>query len=171
MKEYGYIKVDRTITDWRWYKDKYTFCVFLHLILRANYYEKPFGNKIIKRGQIVIGRKKLAEALNISEQNVRTALKHLELTGDITLERFSKYTIVTITDYEKYQLATSNSTSNSTNSSPATNQQLTNNSPQLNKYNKNNKNNKYNNKFNNFDSEEEHEKFLRAFKSKSLFTD
>jgi hypothetical protein len=67
--------------------------------------------------------------LGLSEQQVRTALTKLKSTGEITSIATNKYTLVTIENWASYQspdnLATSKTTSDSTNEQPTDNQQIT----------------------------------------------
>lgn len=125
----GFIKIDRKITTWRWYQDANTFRVFFHLLLTANYEDRDFEDITVRRGQRVASRATLARELSISEQNVKTALKHLELTNEITSTATKKYTVFTIKNYEKYQAVTNRIT----NDQPTPNQQLTNDQPQCKK--------------------------------------
>lgn len=129
MLEKGFIKIDRKLTKWRWYQDANTFRVFFHLLLTANYENRDFENITVQRGQRVTSRAALARELGISEQSIRTALKHLEATGEITSSRTAKFTVITINCYDKYQSVTNTSTSNQ----PAANQQLTSDQPQCKK--------------------------------------
>ena len=129
MLERGFIKIDRKLTGWRWYRNANTFRVFFHLLLTANYEVLDFENITVKRGQRVVSRVTLANELGISEQSVRTALHHLEATGEITSSGTSKFTIITINNYDKYQAITSTST----NDQPTANQQLTSDQPQCKK--------------------------------------
>lgn len=165
MLHNGFIKIDRNIVNWRWYHDQNTFRVFFHLLLNANYKDGEFQKHTIKRGELVTGRKALAKELNISEQGIRTALDHLKSTNEITITPTSKYSIITITNYDKYQ----NVTSTSTNNQPTSNQQTTSNQP----HHKNNK--KYKNIRKQEDSAYARERnasyTLEDFDSKSLFTD
>ena len=125
----GFIKIHRKITEWGWYKDPITKAVFLHLLLTANYREREYMGRKILPGQTVVGRKELAMQLGISEQSVRTALNHLKSTNEITIKSTNRFSIVTVVNWEKYQLRddelTSKSTSQLTNNQPTTNQQLT----------------------------------------------
>ena len=103
MLEIGFVKIDRKITQWRWYHDANTFRVFFHLIITANYEDKDFETITIKRGERVISYPKLAVELGLSERNVRTAIKHLKDTGEVTVKSHSKFSIVTINNYNQYQ--------------------------------------------------------------------
>lgn len=129
----GWIKLQRKITEWEWYTDRNTLAVFLHLLIMANIEDKKYRGYDVKRGECVIGRKLLAEDLNMSEQNVRTAINHLLLTNEITIKTTNQFTIVTICNYNSYQVVEmptdqrSNQQPNqrSTNDQPTGNQQLT----------------------------------------------
>lgn len=138
----GFITLHRKITEWEWYNDPITKTVFMHLLLTANYKASKWRGVTIERGQCIHGRKEMADALGISEQNVRTALERLKSTSEITINATNKFSLITIVNYEKYQdksaTATSESTSNLTNNQPTTNQQLTT-TEQEKQLNKNNK--------------------------------
>lgn len=103
MLEIGFVKIDRKITQWRWYHDSNTFRVFFHLILTSNYEDKDFETITIKRGERVISYPKLSAELGLSERNVRTAIKHLKETGEVTVRSHSKFSVVTINNYNQYQ--------------------------------------------------------------------
>lgn len=98
-----YIKLDRNLLRWRWYKDSNTTRVFIHLLLTANYGDLDFENITVKRGQSVISYKSLAEELGISYKSARTALEHLKQTGEVATKIYSKYQVVTLLNYDKYQ--------------------------------------------------------------------
>lgn len=100
----GYIKLHRKLLEWGWYSDANTFRVFMHLLLTASYEENEFRGHKLKPGQTVIGRKRLAKDLKMSEQSVRTALQHLISTNEITIKSTNKFTIVTIENWGKYQV-------------------------------------------------------------------
>lgn len=125
----GYIKLFRSMNKWEWYSDVNTKAVFLHLLLNANLEESRFRNHVVPKGSLVIGRKSLSETLGISEQSVRTALNHLKTTNEITIKSTNKFSIVTVVNWEKYQVfekrLTNKSTNKLTNNQPTTNQQLT----------------------------------------------
>jgi len=115
--------------DWEWYQDANVMRVFLHLLLDANHKAKRWQGRVIEPGQTVTSRQKIAEGLGLSEQQVRTALTKLKSTGEITSIATNIYTLVTIENWASYQspddLATSKTTSDSTNEQPTDNQQIT----------------------------------------------
>ena len=77
--------------------------LFLHLLLNANHEDGSWEGIIIKRGQLVIGRKKISSDTGISEQSVRTCIDRLKSTNEITIKSTNKYSIITIINYESYQ--------------------------------------------------------------------
>lgn len=129
----GYVKLHRSLLGWEWHDDPATGWLFINLVLMANHVPSEWRGISIQRGQLVTGRKALAEQTGLSEQSVRTALNHLKSTGEITISPTNKFSLVTIVNYGKFQDAQSDSTStptstptsNSTNDQPAANQQLT----------------------------------------------
>lgn len=144
----GFIKIYRSLLEWEWYQDTNTKTVFIHLLLTANYEDKNWkGNKIC-RGQKVTSYQNLANELNMSIQNVRTAIKHLISTGEITNKQHAKYSLITIKNYDKFQEVTSNLTDNqqSANKQLTSNQQATNNNGRKIKKDKESKKDKNNNK-------------------------
>lgn len=99
----GYIKIDRKITEWEWYKNLNTKVVFFHCLLKANWKDGKFEGKIIKRGSFVTSIKKLSLELCLTEDEVRTAIKHLISTGELTKQTTNKYSVITVSNYELYQ--------------------------------------------------------------------
>lgn len=93
----------RKMTEWEWYTDHNTFILFMHLLLTVNYEDKKWRGVEIKRGQILTGRLKLSEETGLSEKSIRTALNKLKLTGEVAIETASKYSVITVCNYDKYQ--------------------------------------------------------------------
>lgn len=103
MLENGFVKFDRKIANWCWYHDVNTFKLFFHLIITANYEPKPFENITVQRGQRVASYGTLAKETGLSVRNVRTAIRHLILTGEVTSKSTNKYSVFTIVNYDLYQ--------------------------------------------------------------------
>ena len=99
----GYIKLYRKMLEWGWYDDTNTKVVFLHLLLTANYKDTEWHGIPLKRGDVVTSIHQLATDLKLSDQNVRTALSHLKLTGEITSKPHTKFSIISIKNYNQYQ--------------------------------------------------------------------
>ena len=98
-----FIKLDRNIQDWRWYKDGNTFRVFIHLLLNANIKKNGFEGIDIQRGQLATSYPSIAEKSGLSVQQARTAVKHLKLTGELTVKAYPKFSLVTVLNYDLYQ--------------------------------------------------------------------
>lgn len=99
----GHIKIDRKILAWEWYKNINTKVLFFHLLLRANWKDGRFEGKEIKRGSFVTSVKSLSKETALTEDEIRTALKHLETTGEITKQTTNKNTVISIVNYDIYQ--------------------------------------------------------------------
>jgi CRP-like cAMP-binding protein len=99
----GWVKSHRQMLAWEWYTDVPVKVLFLHLLLTANYEPKRWKGVDIGRGQLITGRKELASGSGLTEQQVRTALGKLEKTGEITIKSTSKFSIITVCNYCKYQ--------------------------------------------------------------------
>lgn len=99
----SWIMLHRKIREWGWYSDPITKSVFIELLLIANWKKTQWNGIDLEVGDAVIGRKVLAQRLGISEQNVRTALKHLESTDEITKKHVGKFTVVHINSFAFYQ--------------------------------------------------------------------
>ncbi|MBQ2990900.1 MAG: hypothetical protein IJD60_06385 [Clostridia bacterium] len=125
----GFVILHRSLLSWGWHDDPSTGWLFVNLILMANCAPVEWKGIKIERGQLVTGRKSLAEQTGLSEQSVRTALNHLKSTGEITIKPTNKYSLITIVNYRKFQdipeTSTSKLTSKLTSNQPAANQQLT----------------------------------------------
>lgn len=101
----GYIKISRKILGWEWYKDINTFRLFIHLLLKAEWKTTAYKSEEIERGACVSSLAELSEETKMSVSEVRTALKHLEKTGEITRRPCakSKKSVYKINNYDKYQ--------------------------------------------------------------------
>lgn len=125
----GFITIRRKIVDWEWYSDVNVFRLFIHLILTANWEPKKWKGVLIKRGQKITSIQHMAQETGLTEQSVRTAIKKLKSTGELTSKSTNKYTVVTLTNYDLYQekkkQVTSETTGELTNEEQTTNKQLT----------------------------------------------
>lgn len=98
-----WIKIDRNILEWGWYKDANTKALFIHLLLKANIKKGSFMGVEINRGELATSYASLAEETGLSVRNVRTALEHLKVTGEVTVNRHSKFSVISILNYSMYQ--------------------------------------------------------------------
>ena len=98
-----YIKLYRSLLDWEWYKNINTKVLFIHLLLKANWKDARFEGEVIPRGSFVSSFEKIAKETNLSVMQVRTAISHLERSGELTSKRHSKYSVFTIKNYDCFQ--------------------------------------------------------------------
>lgn len=99
----NYVKISRKLLEWGWYKDEHTKSLFLHCLLRANWKDGEFKRVVIKRGQFATSIPKLQVELELTSNEVRTAIKHLKSTGEITVRTYNKFSVFTVVKYNDYQ--------------------------------------------------------------------
>ena len=124
----GWLKLHRAFTDWEWYGDLNVRILFMHLLLTVNFEDKKWRGMTIKKGSRVTGRIDLARESGLSEQMVRTAIKKMQSTNDLTTENNPSGTMFTIVNWNKYQSLTSDSTRDQ----PEINQRATREQPESN---------------------------------------
>lgn len=98
-----YIKLSRKLLDWEWYGNINTCRLFVHMLLKANWKDGKFEGKVIPRGAFVSSIGNLAKETSLTNDEVRTALKHLISTKEVTKQSYSKYTVFTVNNYAEYQ--------------------------------------------------------------------
>ena len=103
----GWVKLHRKIEDNPISTKPDYFRVWIYLLLNANHKENTFiwNNKkeTLKPGQLITGRKKIAEKTGVNESQVYKILKYLELEQQIEQQTTTKYTVITILNWDKYQ--------------------------------------------------------------------
>jgi len=111
------------------------FSVFVYLLRNANYADCVWGGLTVKRGQLVTSIGSIAARVHLSIQQTRTAIETLISDGEIEKTATSKYTVITVINYDTYNNAGEQE-------QQTNNIQVTNKQQQDNKYNKDIKNNK-----------------------------
>lgn len=101
----GYIKLFRKMLDWEWMDDPVTVQVFVYCLLRANFETQRWHGEVLKPGQFVTSYAHMAKDLGITKSQLRTALKHLKLTQEITQSVTQHATLITIANWGLYQSA------------------------------------------------------------------
>ena len=103
--DHEYIKLFRRLLKWEWYTDVNTTKLFLHCLLKANWKDGSWHGYKYKRGQFITSLASLARETGLTVKEVRTALKHLERTGEVASWHDSKIRIITVKSYDQYQQA------------------------------------------------------------------
>ena len=99
----NYIKLHRSLLEWEWFQDDKTLVVFLYLLLRANWKPNRWRGIAIDRGQTLETLPGIARATGLSVRSVRTALKHLKSTGEVTDKVTAYGRLINVVNYAKYQ--------------------------------------------------------------------
>ena len=125
-----YIKLHRKFMEWEWYKNWNVFTVFIHCLLKANWKDKKWEWDIIKRWEFITSYQTLANELSwkhnkFTVMQVRTALKKLNVTGEITIKTTNKFTIVKVNNYNEYQVNNTQDNNQITNKQQTNNNQIT----------------------------------------------
>lgn len=138
----GYIKLYRKLIQWGWYQDNVVKSLFLHCLLMASFKDFNWMGEKMKAGQFITSLRHLSEDLGFSIQQIRTALKKLESTKELTYKSTNKFTVITVLNWGSYQVEEENN--NTVSNNPITNEQQTDNKQITNdqQHRKNVKNNK-----------------------------
>lgn len=99
----GWIKLHRKLLDWEWYDDVNTKAVFIDLLLNANHKESSWRGEKIPKGGLITSVNSIAKRNKLSDKQVRTALSHLQKTGEIGKQRANGNTLIIVLNYERYQ--------------------------------------------------------------------
>jgi len=129
----GWIKIHRRLLESGFWNDSYAVHLWVHLLLHASYEPRKtfFNGKIVqlKVGQLITGRKKLSQETGISEQIIRKWLDLFEINQQLTIEKTSAGSCISILNFKFYQQDNQRSTTKLTNNQPTVNQQPTNDQP------------------------------------------
>ena len=104
----GWIKISRSISShWIW-DDEKKLKMWIDLLLMANFTDKKtssgFNLVECKRGQFITSLGKLSSRWRVCREAVRSFLTMLEKDTMVNTQSTSKYTQITICNYDKYQI-------------------------------------------------------------------
>lgn len=103
----GYIKLHRILLDNQISKKPQYVWLWITLLLLANHKQNKFiwnGETIIVgEGQFMTGRKQLSDKTGISESTVERILKYLENEHQIEQQKTTKFRLITIVNWKRYQ--------------------------------------------------------------------
>ena len=108
MTNEGFICISRGIrAHWVW-KNPVYFKRWAELIMMANYDNREVSfschRLMLQRGQLAVNLSYLSKTWNVSTQAVRKFLVKLEVSGMVTRSVHDKVTVITICNYDRYQL-------------------------------------------------------------------
>ena len=121
----GFITLHRSVQKhWIWDEPE-ALKFWMALLMQANWEAKTtlFNKQLItvERGQVVFGRKVWSERLKISEMKLRRYLDQLKEEGMINQQTTSRYSLITVLNYNDHQSINQQTTSKQ----PARNQPVT----------------------------------------------
>lgn len=101
----GWIKIHRNLINWEWFDCPEMLKLWLYLLMMANTDDGYKWHGIaLDCGQLVTSLPELEKKTGFTTQQIRTCLKRLCSTGEITVESTNKYRIITISNYRDYQV-------------------------------------------------------------------
>jgi len=124
----GWIKLHRCLLDKPIFENAKLLKVFLWCLCKATHTEHKqlVGRKMVKLepGQFITGRNKAGQELNIKPSTAWDYLNLLKDNESINICSNSKYSVITVINWELYQSVNNNSDSKTDNKSTANQQQI-----------------------------------------------
>ncbi len=99
----GWVKIHRKITEWEWFNDANVFRLFVYCLVTANHEDKKWKGIEVKRGSFITSFNRLSRDLELSVKQIRTALNKLVESENVAHKGASKYSIITVLNYDSYQ--------------------------------------------------------------------
>lgn len=99
----GWICLHRQVMEWEWYTDANTVRLFIHLLLKANHTNKQWRGVEVNRGSFITSYSHLSSELNLSVKQIRVSMDKLKRTGEVASRATSKYSVITVLNYDLYQ--------------------------------------------------------------------
>ena len=121
----GWVKIHRKFLDWGWYSSSKHKSVFLDLLIHANYEPSEFMGIKRERGQLTTSYGSIASRCGLTVQNVRTVLKDLISTREVTVENKRICSLITIACWDDYQLGNTEANTQVTSVQHSPNSQVT----------------------------------------------
>lgn len=121
----GWIKLHRSMLDWEWYEDHNATRLLIHLLISVNHEDKKWKGHTIKAGSLAFSWDTLSEKIGLSIQEIRTAMKKLESSQEVTRQVTNRYQVVSLVKWEKLQETKEQLTGKLTINQQASNNQLT----------------------------------------------
>lgn len=105
MKE-RWIKAYTSLLDWEFFFDPLILRTWIYLLMKASIKDVVLRDGVkVKRGELVTSLSTLSRDLRMSVKQMRRVLGALKTAGYVTSKWASKYSIITICEYNIYQSA------------------------------------------------------------------
>lgn len=103
----GWIKLYRKMMNKAFYLKSQYVHLWLHILLNVNHETKEFlwNNETVKvsEGQMLTGRKQLANETGIAQSTIEKILKYLEKEHQIEQQKTTKFRLITVKNWKDYQ--------------------------------------------------------------------
>ena len=100
---YRYVKLPKYIAKRPWYSKPNSLMLYIHLLLNKSYLDRTLINNIpLLKNQLLTSSNSLEKALELTKTQIRTALNHLKIAGDIKIKGTTKYSIITLLFEESF---------------------------------------------------------------------
>lgn len=99
----SFIKLDRKLLTWEWKDDPNMVALWIEILLQANYAESRWHGKTYEKGSFPTSLEKLSKTTGLTINQVRTCLKKLKSTNEITSESTSQGTKISVVKWAFYQ--------------------------------------------------------------------
>ena len=99
----GWIKLHRKLLEWEWWDDINVTRLWIYILIRANHESKKWRGIVIPAGTFITSYAKMSEETKLTINEVRTAIKKLQSSKNITSKTTNKYQAVTVVNWELYQ--------------------------------------------------------------------
>lgn len=119
----SYIKLDRKLLKWGWKDDPYMVALWIEILLQANYEEREWHGETYEKGSFPTSINKLASATGLTVRQVRTCLRKLEKSQEVTIKTTKQGTKINVVKWAEYQC--SDGESDKQNDKRATNERQT----------------------------------------------
>ena len=99
----GWVKLHRSLLDWEWFDDANCTRLFLYCLLKANHKDQKWKGLEIKRGSFFTGLDSLKSETGLTVSQIRTVIRKLEMTGELTSKSQAGGRMITVVAYDRYQ--------------------------------------------------------------------
>ena len=101
----GYILLHRKIIkEWEWYSNINDTRLWIHCLLKANWEDGWFEGISVDRGSFISSISSLATETGLTPSQVRTSLAHLKKSENLAIKSTNQFSIISIKNYDKYQM-------------------------------------------------------------------
>jgi hypothetical protein len=73
-------------------------------MMKASYEDCVWQGIQVRAGELITGRSQLAKETNLSEREIRTCLGRLSQSNEIAIKSTNKFSIITLTNWDSYQI-------------------------------------------------------------------